>query len=97
MTAYAIFTRVKTLDPAELKIYSEKARLSLQGHPVKPLAAYGKQEVLEGPASEGVVILEFPTFEAAKSWYDSPETSETRGHRLKGGEYTGVIVEGVTG
>lgn len=95
MTAYAIFTRVRTLDPAEMAIYSENAKNSLIGHTVRPLAVYGKQEVLEGPDTEGVVVLEFPTMEAARAWYDSPETSATRVHRLKGGEYTGVIVEGV--
>jgi len=36
------------------------------------LAAYGRYEVLEGSDLEGVVIVEFPSLEAAKDWYDSP-------------------------
>jgi uncharacterized protein (DUF1330 family) len=51
--------------------------------------------VLEGPPVEGVVIAEFPTFEAAKAWYDSPAYTEVRQHRFKGAEYRVVIVEGV--
>jgi len=51
--------------------------------------------VLEGPEIEGMVILEFPTFEAAKAWYDSPRYSEVREHRFKGAEYSMMIVQGV--
>ena len=65
------------------------------GHPVTVLAAYGRQEVIEGPDVEGVVILEFPTFEAAKAWYDSPAYRKVREHRFRGADYRAVIVEGV--
>jgi hypothetical protein len=45
----------------------------MEGHLIKVLAAYGELEVLEsGPAIEGAVIAEFPTMEAAKSWFYSP-------------------------
>ena len=53
------------------------------------------QEVLEGAAVEGVVILEFPTFDEAKAWYDSPAYREVREHRYKGADYRAVIVQGV--
>ena len=59
------------------------------------LAAYGRQEVLEGPEVEGVVILEFPSFDDAKTWYDSPAYRKVREHRFRGTEYLAVIVEGV--
>ena len=64
--------------------YSQKVGKTLSGHPVKVLAAYGRQEVVEGPEVEGVVILEFPSFEAAKAWYDSPAYREVREHRFRG-------------
>ncbi len=95
MSAYAVFILEKTLDNAEMKIYHDNAAQTLGGHPGRPLAAYGKQEVLEGPESEGIVIVEFPTVEAAKAWYDDPATVAVRDHRLKGGTYRGLIVEGV--
>jgi uncharacterized protein (DUF1330 family) len=72
MSAYMIFTREKTLDKAEMATYSQQAFATMQGHPGKLLAAYGPHEVLEGTATEGALILEFPTVEAAKAWYDSP-------------------------
>jgi uncharacterized protein (DUF1330 family) len=95
MAAYAIFIRESTRNPAEMKIYGDKAGKTLAGHPVKVLAAYGKQETLEGTPFEGTVILEFPTLAAAKAWYDSPAYSEAREHRFKGSDYRAFIVEGV--
>ena len=73
----------------------QKVGDTLTGHPLKVLAAYGRQEVVEGPEVEGVVILEFPSFEEAKAWYDSPADREVREHRFRGADYRAVIVEGV--
>jgi uncharacterized protein (DUF1330 family) len=95
MTAYMIFTRESTSNPAELAIYSETASATLAGHPVTPRAFYGHHEVVEGPAAEGVVVLEFPTFADAKAWYNSPAYSEAREHRFKGANYRVIITEGV--
>ena len=95
MPAYAIFIRDKTHDQAELDAYGPKAQASLAGHPVKILAAYGRQEVLEGPDVEGVVIVEFPTLEAAKEWYNSPAYTAARQHRFKAGDYRVFLTEGL--
>lgn len=95
MKGYIVFTREKTLDAAELAIYWDKIRATFEGHEIKVLAAYGKHEVLEGDATEGVVIAEFPSFAAAKSWYDSAAYREVRKHRQKGAIYRGLLVESV--
>jgi uncharacterized protein (DUF1330 family) len=95
MAAYMVFTRESTRNAAELATYSQKVGPTLAGHPVKVLAAYGRQEVVEGPEVEGVVILEFPSFAAAKTWYDSPAYRQVREHRFKGADYRAVIVEGL--
>ncbi len=94
MTAYAVFIRESTRDPAELEAYSRKVGGTLAGHTVKVLAAYGCHEVLEGPEIEGLVILEFPSLDEAKAWYDSPAYREVREHRFRGSDYRAVIVEG---
>jgi uncharacterized protein (DUF1330 family) len=94
MAAYAVFIRESTRDTSELATYSQKVGRTLAAHPVKVLAAYGPQEVLEGPEVEGVVILEFPSLDAAKAWYDSPAYREVREHRFRGADYRAVIVEG---
>ncbi len=95
MSAYLIFTRDKTLDPQELAVYSKEVRPTLAGHNAKLLAAYGKHEDLEGAATEGTVIVEFPSAEAAKAWYDGPAYRKVREHRFKGATYHVILIEGV--
>ena len=95
MAAYVVFTREKMRNPAEYERYREKARPAAQGHAVKPLALYGKHEVLEGPAMEGAVILEFPTVEAAKAYYNSPAYQDAVKHRFLAADYRVFIVEGL--
>jgi len=95
MPAYMVFIREKTLDQSELEAYWSKIRATLEGHPIKILAAYGKHVTLEGPEAEGVVVAEFPTLEEARAWYDSPAYQEVAQHRFRGAIYRGLIVEGV--
>ena len=95
MAAYAIFIRESTRNASELETYSQKVGATLKGHPVKVLSAYGRQEVLEGPAVEGVVVLEFPSLDEAKKWYDSPAYRKVREHRFRGADYRAIIVEGL--
>jgi hypothetical protein len=63
MATFVVFIREKTRDQAEMDAYTPKAEASLAGHPITIHAAYGRQEVLEGPEVEGVVIVSFPSFE----------------------------------
>jgi hypothetical protein len=44
---------------------------------------------------EAVVVLEFPTMDAARAWYNSPAYLSIRKHRFKGAEYRCVLVQGV--
>jgi uncharacterized protein (DUF1330 family) len=95
MSAYFIFTREKTLDQSEMEIYNEQVRATTAGHDLKRLAAYGPHEDLEGSPNEGTIILEFPSMEAAKAWYDSPAYREVRIHRFNGAIYRATLVQGV--
>lgn len=95
MSAYVLFIREKTIDKTELGIYAQKAPAGLDGHSVTPLAVYGTHQVIEGPDVEGAAILSFPSLEEAKAWYYSPAYQEAVQHRLRGGIYRGIIVEGI--
>jgi uncharacterized protein (DUF1330 family) len=95
MSAYMIFTRNKTLDQQEMAAYSKAVRPTLDGHEAKILARYGAHEDLEGAATEGTIILEFPSVMAAKAWYNSPAYRKVIDHRLKGADYHVILVEGV--
>ncbi len=90
-----VFTRDKMLDEGEMATYSKGVPATLAGQGAKILALYGAHEDLEGAATEGTVILEFPNAEAAKAWYDGPAYREVREHRFKGAKYRVTLVEGV--
>lgn len=95
MAAYIVFTRERMRNQTAYERYRPQARAALVGQPVTPCAMYGRHEVVEGAPVEGVVILEFPTFDAAKAFYDSPAYTQARQDRHLGCDYRVVIVEGV--
>lgn len=95
MAAYIVFTRERLRDEASLQTYSGLAGGTLAGHTAKPLAYYGRNETLEGAPIEGAVIVEFPTLEDAKAWYDSDSYKQAREHRFKGADYRVFITEGL--
>ena len=95
MAAYIVFIRESTRNASELETYAQNVGPTLAGHPITVLAAYGRHEVLEGQDVEGVVIVAFPSFDEAKTWYDSPAYREVREHRFRGADYRAVIVDGV--
>jgi uncharacterized protein (DUF1330 family) len=95
MATYLIFTRDKTIDGHELATYKKNVSATLAGHEVKVLAANGSHEDLEGAPTEATVILEFPSTEEAKAWYNGLPYREVREHRFKGGTYRVTLVEGV--
>ncbi|MCP9319139.1 DUF1330 domain-containing protein [Acetobacter persici] len=94
MSAYVVFTRESTQNSAELETYMNTVAPTFEGHPVKFLALYGKLDFLEGSGPEGIVILEFPTMEAARAWYDSPSYQAVAAHRHNGATYRVTIVDG---
>ncbi|CAN5265077.1 hypothetical protein BH10PSE12_BH10PSE12_06130 [soil metagenome] len=61
-------------------------------HGPRVLAAYGRLRSTDGASTEGAVILEFPSFEEAEAWYDSPEYQSAVVHRFAGGEYRTFII-----
>ncbi len=71
--SYVVITREKTRSAAKLDEYKKIAPASFQKHPATFLAIHGRQEVLEGPKNDDIVILEFPSYESAQAWYHSPE------------------------
>lgn len=95
MPAYMVFMRDRMKDPAEFEKYMAAVPGTLEGHPVRPLAIYGKLEMLEGPPIEGAVIAEFESYEAALAWYRSPAYQQAVQHRFKGGDYRVFVLQGL--
>ncbi|OFW42891.1 MAG: hypothetical protein A3J29_02445 [Acidobacteria bacterium RIFCSPLOWO2_12_FULL_67_14b] len=60
------------------------------------LARGGRSTTLEGAkAASRVVVIEFPSFEAARSMYDSPEYTAARKVRAGAATMQFVLVEGL--
>lgn len=92
--AYIVFVKEAVSNEGEMTQYKAKVGRSFVGRKVDFLAVYGEFEALEGPAIEGVVILKFPSMEAARDWYGSPDYQEAARHRFKGAAYRALLVEG---
>ena len=95
MAAYIVFTREKMRDQVGFDAYSALAGASMAGHTFKPHVVYGAVEMLEGAPIEGAVVVEFPTMEAARAWYDSPAYRKAREHRFNSADYRVFITEGL--
>ena len=95
MAAYIVFMRDKMRDPAEFERYMAAVPPTLEGHPVRPLAIYGKLEMLEGAPIDGAVIAELETYEAALTWYRSPAYQAAVQHRFKAGDYRAFVLQGL--
>jgi uncharacterized protein (DUF1330 family) len=96
MSAYLIFTREsKIRDQAAYDTYAAKGAAAGDGHDASLLVLYGAHQVLEGADVDGVVLVQFPTVEEAKAFYNSPAYQEALPHRMKSADYRVILVEGV--
>lgn len=100
MPAYLIVYRETPItDPEAIEEYSrrnrENAGSSQADFGIRPLVVYGRAEGLEGATPDGVVMLEFPTIEAARSWYESSAYQGALPFRQKAAEWRVVLVEGI--
>lgn len=83
-------------NPEGMKEYAEKVTPLLKRFGVNTLVRGGRFQQLEGE-SMGTrhVVHEFPSYEQALAFYNSPEYSEIRGIRWKNTIPYAVVVEGV--
>ncbi len=95
MSAYVI-ANVTVKDPVRYEDYRRLVTPTLAKYGGRFIARGGRVEVLEGawqPAR--LVILEFPSSDAAREWWNSPEYSEAKQIRQATSEGTLLILEGV--
>jgi uncharacterized protein (DUF1330 family) len=95
MAAYIVFIKEREHDAAIMADYGAKAGPSLGGHTAKPLVVYGAIETLEGPEAQGCVMIEFPTMDEARAWYQSEAYQEARKLRFAGADYRVFITQGI--
>jgi len=94
MPAY-IIAIITVTKPEVYEGYRALAGAAVTEHGGRFLARGGKHEVREGsfPGSR-VVVLEFPDYEKAKTFYDSPEYLAAREQRRGAADFNLLIVDG---
>ena len=94
MTAYWI-AHVTVTDPEAYKGYQALAPAAFAAHCARFLARGGQADVLEGPAMDRHVVIEFPSLQAARACYASAEYQAAKALRDGAAVAHVVIVEGV--
>ena len=95
MSGY-IIANVSVTNSVQYADYKKWSSAALQVHGVEVCVRGGKVEVLEGDwAPERLVILKFPSFEAAKAFDASPEYGRARAARQGAAVMRMVVVEGL--
>jgi uncharacterized protein (DUF1330 family) len=90
MSAYVI-ARVQVADAEKYREYTKLTPGVIAQYGGRFVARAGQVVTLEGPEeTHRIVILEFPSMDAAKRWYSSPEYQATR--RLRLGCATGTLI-----
>lgn len=94
MSAYVIANLTVT-DPEQLGRYAELVPATIEKYGGRYLVRGGKFDVIEGTWSPHlVVVLEFPSWDAALTWYNSEEYRPLKEMRMKSAHTDGVLVQG---
>lgn len=95
MSAYVI-VQVDVKDPVRYEDYKKLVPPSLEPFGGRFIVRGGKTETLEGTwAPKRFVIVEFPSVEQAKAWWDSPEYRAARDLRWATAESQLIVAEGL--
>ena len=95
MAAY-IVADIEITDPAAYETYRPLAGAAVEKHGGRFLARGGSATPAEGGwAPKRLVILEFPSMEKLKTFYNSPEYQKALAIRQKASKGRLIFVEGV--
>jgi len=95
MPAYIIVDLTVTDLPA-MEEYRKQVPATLARYGGRFLVRGGAHQTVEGDWKPNrLVVLEFPSMEQAKRWYDSEEYREPKALRLRAGRANLVMVDGV--
>ena len=94
MAAYLVADIVIT-NPEEFQKYGDKVVATIRQYGGRYLVRGGQTEILEGTSkAKRVTILEFPSVEQLKKWYNSPEYQAIIGFRARATISNLLIVHG---
>jgi len=96
MPAY-IIVEVDVEDPVRYEDYKKMSPVALPKYGGRFIVRGGKVETLEGDWSPNrFVILEFPSVEQAKAWWNSPEYAPAKKLRNETAKTQMIVVEGIS-
>jgi len=96
MSAY-IIVDLEVTDPVGMEEYRKQVPATIAKYGGRYLVRGGKHETLEGNWHPNrVVVLEFPSVEQAKRWYDCEEYRQPKALRFRAGRTNLILVEGVS-
>lgn len=94
MAAY-ILAEIEITDPDGYKEYSAQVPATIAKYGGRFLVRGGKAEALEGEwPQRRRVLLEFPSLDAAKRWWDSPEYEKPKAMRQAASNGRLILMEG---
>ncbi|MEO9615573.1 MAG: DUF1330 domain-containing protein [Nitratireductor sp.] len=88
---------VDVRDPERYKDYVATAKPAFERYGANFLARGGTYEAMEGKGRARNVVIEFPSLQAAKDCYNSPEYQAAKAIRVTVADAEMVIVEGYEG
>jgi len=92
-----IIADVDVHDSAAYQAYVAANKVPFAKYGARFLVRGGAKEVPEGTSRSRQVVIEFPSYQAARDCYNSPEYAAARALRLSAAEMTLVIAEGYDG
>lgn len=94
MPAY-VLVEVTVHDFSEYEEYKKLTPASISAFDGKFVVRGGQTKTLEGNWSpQRIVVLEFPSVERAKAWWDSPEYAPAKAIRQRTASTQMILVEG---
>ena len=95
MAAYVI-ADVEVTNPEAYEEYRPQVPATIEKYGGKYVVRGGTVETVEGIWSpQRLVVVEFPSMELARKWYDSPEYTEIRGIRFRNAKSNVIFVDGI--
>lgn len=95
MVAYVIAQLHAINDPEGLQEYRRGVAATREAYGGRLVTGRGRLEVLEGDGEpQSVTILEFPSYEQAKRWYESAEYQPLKALRQRSARGTVLLIEG---
>jgi len=94
MSAYFVFN-YQISDQEAYDPYLAEVPKTLEAHNAEILAADFESEGFEGDAKQVTIVLKFPSKEAAKNWYQSPEYQKIIGLRLNNSDGISTLINGM--